>query len=103
MSAVITRPVAPGQVVLLRWSDPDDTGHDHAFGSDDLIQPADAGLRYLVVTSVDRDDLPDGGAGQFAATVRAIRREVSGARVEVLTPDYLGDDLAMVLDAGPVA
>ena len=62
---------------------------------------ADAGLRYVVVTSVDRDDLPDGGAGHFAATVLAMRAECPGGRVEVLTPDYLGDDLGTVLASGP--
>jgi len=48
------------------------------------------GLRHVVVTSVDRDDLPDRGAGHFAATVRAIRRLAPGCGVEVLVPDFLG-------------
>ena len=48
------------------------------------------GLRHVVVTSVDRDDLPDGGAGHFAGTIRAIRARVPGAAVEVLTPDFRG-------------
>ncbi len=61
------------------------------------------GLRYVVVTSVNRDELPDGGAFQFAAVIRAIRAENSAARVEVLIPDFLGsrDALACVLDASP--
>ena len=61
------------------------------------------GLRYVVVTSVDRDDLPDGGASVFAATVRQIRRRVPDCRVEVLIPDFGGReaDLLTVLDAGP--
>jgi lipoyl synthase len=49
------------------------------------------GLRYVVVTSVTRDDLPDGGAGHFAETVNAVRRHVPDANVEVLTPDFGGD------------
>jgi lipoic acid synthetase len=47
-------------------------------------------LRHVVVTSVDRDDLPDKGAGHYAATIRALKRKVPGASVEVLTPDFLG-------------
>jgi len=60
------------------------------------------GWRYLVVTSVDRDDLADGGAAIFASTIRAIRRE-SGARIEVLTGDFAGDAAALdvVLAAEP--
>ena len=49
------------------------------------------GLRHAVVTSVDRDDLPDGGASIFAATIREIRRQAPGTTVEVLTPDFQGD------------
>ncbi len=49
------------------------------------------GLKFVVVTSVARDDLPDGGAGHFAATVRAIRDANPGAQVEVLVPDFKGD------------
>ncbi|MBV9737276.1 MAG: lipoyl synthase, partial [Candidatus Eremiobacteraeota bacterium] len=58
---------------------------------------------YLVVTAVDRDDLPDGGALIFANTVRAIHETVPGSRVEVLSGDYRGDlrALDIVLDAGP--
>ncbi len=64
---------------------------------------AQLGLRYVVLTSVARDDLKDGGAGQFAATVREIRKRAPGARVEVLTPDFKGDPaaLAAVLEAEP--
>ena len=59
------------------------------------------GLRHVVVTSVDRDDLPDGGAGHFAATAAAIKRRMPGCTVEVLTPDFRGDPdaLATVVDA----
>jgi lipoic acid synthetase len=49
------------------------------------------GLRHAVVTSVDRDDLPDGGASIFAATIREIRRQSPTTSVEVLTPDFQGD------------
>ena len=48
------------------------------------------GLRYAVVTSVNRDDQPDGGAGIFAHTIEEIRRRVSGCKVEVLIPDFRG-------------
>jgi lipoyl synthase len=61
------------------------------------------GLRHCVVTSVDRDDLPDGGAGAFAATIRAIRARAPECAVEVLTPDFRGQEmpLARVIDARP--
>ncbi len=61
------------------------------------------GLRYVVLTSVARDDLSDGGAGQFAATLRAIRARLPEAGVEVLTPDFEGrtESLQSVLDAAP--
>jgi lipoyl synthase len=50
---------------------------------------AQMGLQHVVVTSVDRDDLPDRGAGHFAATVRALKAKVPSASVELLTPDFL--------------
>jgi lipoyl synthase len=61
------------------------------------------GVNYVVVTSVDRDDQPDGGAGVFAATIAALRRRITEVRVEVLIPDFRGSDLALqiVLDARP--
>jgi lipoic acid synthetase len=49
------------------------------------------GLKYVVITSVTRDDLPDGGAGQFAKTIFEVRRYIQDAKVEVLTPDFRGD------------
>jgi lipoic acid synthetase len=60
-------------------------------------------LRHVVITSVDRDDLPDGGAGHFAAVITAIRRRNPDAAVEVLTPDFrgVGDALDVVLGARP--
>ncbi len=61
------------------------------------------GLRHAVVTSVTRDDLPDGGAAHFAATVAAIRRTCPGATIEILTPDFAGDQAAWAVaaDAAP--
>jgi lipoyl synthase len=64
---------------------------------------AELGLRHAVITSVDRDDLRDGGAGIFARTIRAIRRRSPGTSIEVLTPDFHGDREAIrtVVEAGP--
>ncbi len=54
------------------------------------------GLRYVVITSVDRDDLRDGGAGHFAACIAAVRDASPGIRVEVLVPDFRGrEDVAL--------
>jgi lipoic acid synthetase len=60
-------------------------------------------LRYVVITSVNRDDLADGGSRHFAKTVHAVRQALPDARVEVLTPDFCGDvaAVARVLDTGP--
>src|SRR6202162_876391 len=60
-------------------------------------------LRYVVITSVNRDDLDDGGSRHFAETVQEVRSALPLARVEVLTPDFCGDRdaIARVLDAGP--
>lgn len=60
-------------------------------------------LKYVVVTSVTRDDLPDGGASFFAETIREIKKRIRDARVEVLIPDFQGDyeALKVVLDARP--
>jgi lipoic acid synthetase len=64
---------------------------------------AELGLRHAVITSVDRDDLKDGGSGIFARTIRAIRRRSPGTTIEVLTPDFQGDLEAVrtVVEAGP--
>ncbi len=77
----------------------------------DLFEPgrvADAvsklGLNHVVVTSVDRDDLDDGGAEHFAQTIRAIRHRAPGTTIEILTPDFLKCDaraLEIVVDARP--
>ena len=60
-------------------------------------------LKYIVITSVTRDDLQDGGAGQFAKTIKALKKRIPYARIEVLTPDFQGDISAVktVLDACP--
>ena len=60
-------------------------------------------LQHVVITSVTRDDLPDGGSGHFAATIRAVREAMPGCTVEVLIPDFQGDEIALttVLDARP--
>ena len=84
-----------------------DTGNPR--GWLDADEPANAartvqlmGLRYVVLTSVDRDDLDDGGAGHFAACVREIRRLCPATAVEALTPDFRGviADVETVVDSG---
>ena len=64
---------------------------------------ASMGLCYVVITSVNRDELSDGGATHWAATISALRRQLTSARVEVLTPDFCGnrEALARVVAAGP--
>ncbi len=64
---------------------------------------AEMGLRYVVITSVTRDDLPDGGASQFRDTILKIRQFLPHAKVEVLTPDFRGNTEALksVLEASP--
>src|ERR1700687_1026806 len=88
---------------------PKGSPHKHAFSLDPnepanvARMAAESQLRYVVITSVNRDDLPDGGSEHFAATVREVRKALPDARVEVLTPDFCGDldAVARVLDAGP--
>ena len=84
-----------------------DTGNPR--GHLDAAEPARAansvrrmGLRYVVLTSVDRDDLADGGAAHYAACVRAVKAQCPNTRVEALTPDFRGDldAVATVVDAG---
>ncbi len=86
---------------------------DVATGRPDLLDPhepervgqtmKELGLNHVVVTSVDRDDLPDGGAEHFAQTIRAIRKASPGTTIEVLTPDFLRKDgaLEIVVEAKP--
>lgn len=59
------------------------------------------GLKHVVVTSVDRDDQPDGGARVFALTIDALRRQIPACKVEVLIPDFHGSDEAMEIVLGP--
>ena len=60
-------------------------------------------LKYVVITSVNRDDLPDGGAFVFAQCIKQIRKSLPSCKIEVLTPDFEGnlDSLRVVMDAGP--
>jgi len=76
--------------------DPNEPGHVGA-------ATAKLGLAHIVVTSVDRDDLADGGARHFADTIGAIRRHAPGTTIEVLTPDFLRKDgaLEVVVEARP--
>jgi lipoic acid synthetase len=84
-----------------------DTGNPRGWLDED--EPANAartvrlmGLRYVVLTSVNRDDLDDGGAGHFAACVREIKRLCPETAVEALTPDFQGalEDVETVVDSG---
>lgn len=83
------------------------TGNPEAVDPDEPrrlgLAAAHLGLRYLVITSVTRDDLSDGGAGHFAGCVEAVRERLPEAEIEVLTPDFGGDlgALATVLAAQP--
>jgi lipoic acid synthetase len=83
------------------------TGQPGPLDAGEPARVADAlarlGLRHVVITSVDRDDLPDGGAGHFAAVIRAVRAAAPGTTIEVLTPDFLRKPGAMeiVADARP--
>jgi len=82
-------------------------GKPNALDEDEPERVANAvatlGLRHAVLTSVNRDDLPDGGAHIFAASIRKIREYIPGCNVEVLIPDFMGDGdaLRMVLEARP--
>ena len=82
-------------------------GRPEALSPDEPGRVAEAasllGLKYAVLTSVTRDDLADGGAGHFAATVEALRNRIPGIRIETLVPDFNGDAgaLDIVLAAGP--
>ncbi len=78
------------------WLDPEEPWHIAEMA-------ARMKLRYVVITSVNRDDLADGGSHHFAETVRQVRLALPDARVEVLTPDFCGDldAVARVLESGP--
>jgi lipoic acid synthetase len=83
------------------------TGQPEALDAGEPTRVADAvaklGLRHVVITSVDRDDLPDGGAAHFAAVIRALRQAAPDTTVEILTPDFLRKPGAVeiVVDARP--
>jgi lipoyl synthase len=83
------------------------TGLPSALDADEPRRVAEAvvemGLNHVVITSVDRDDLDDGGAGHFAETIRAIRAASPGTTIEILTPDFLRKTGAenIVIDARP--
>ncbi len=84
------------------------TGHPDAVDPEEPMHVADAvkslGLTYVVITSVTRDDLPDGGSEHFARVLGEIHKSSPGADIEVLIPDFKGDTKALqtVIDAGPV-
>lgn len=79
----------------------------HPLEADEPTRVAEAAkrleLKHVVITSVTRDDLPDGGSAHFAATIRAVREAVPGCTIEVLIPDFQGDENALrtVLEAEP--
>jgi len=77
------------------WLDPEEPGH--VADSVELMR-----LKYVVLTSVNRDDLPDGGAAHYAACIRAIKRRTPATAVEALTPDFQGvlADVETVVDSG---
>ena len=83
------------------------TGRPNALDMDEPARLARTvkglGLKYCVITSVTREDLPDGGASMFAESIRRIHQSLPDCKVEVLIPDFRGvdDDLKTVLDAGP--
>ena len=85
--------VATGRPNALDRAEPDSVGH----------AVAQMGLTHVVITSVDRDDLDDGGAEHFAQTIRAIRKAAPGTTIEILTPDFLRKDgaLEVVVEARP--
>jgi lipoic acid synthetase len=72
-----------------------DEGREIALAAEEL------GLDYVVLTSVDRDDLPDRGAGHFASCVAAIREAGPSIKIEALIPDYCGTELVPLIEAGP--
>lgn len=85
--------VTKGKVEPLNLNEPEETA----------AAAAELGLKFVVLTSVTRDDQPDGGADIFARTIRALRDRIDGVQVEVLIPDFRGDRaaLAKVIEARP--
>lgn len=85
----------------VRFSDPGPVDNDEP---DNIVKAAEEmGMRYVVITSVTRDDLPDGGAGHFSRTITSLKKRINDIRIEVLTPDFRGDEksLSTVLKAEP--
>lgn len=76
---------------------------DHDEPHNVAAMAAEMNLRYVVITSVNRDELADGGAHHFAQTIRCVRAALPNARIEVLTPDFCGntDALEILIDAEP--
>ncbi|MCH7939692.1 MAG: lipoyl synthase, partial [Candidatus Marinimicrobia bacterium] len=83
------------------------TGRPAALDPDEPRRVGEAvqlmGLGHCVITSVNRDELPDGGAAIWAETIRQVRRQAPDCTLEVLVPDFMGDEIALqqVIDAGP--
>ncbi|HKR19116.1 MAG TPA: lipoyl synthase [Stellaceae bacterium] len=98
LGAVCTRACSFCNVATGRPGTPDPHEPDHVAEAVGKL-----GLHHIVVTSVDRDDLPDGGADHFVRTIRAIRRQAPATTIEVLTPDFLKKDgaIAAVVAAKP--
>ncbi|MEI6986525.1 MAG: lipoyl synthase [Rhodospirillaceae bacterium] len=98
LGAICTRACAFCNVATGKPNGVDSTEPDHVAEA-----VAGLGLLHVVVTSVDRDDLPDGGAEQFARTIRSIRAVSPTTTIEVLTPDFMRKPgaLEIVMDAGP--
>ena len=80
---------------------PEDLDHFEPYRVSKAVK--EMGLNHVVITSVDRDDLPDGGAGHFAKTILSIRRYSSNTTIEILTPDFLRKEgaLEIVIEAKP--
>lgn len=97
LGAICTRACAFCNVATGRPDGVDPDEPDHVAEA-----TAQLGLHHVVVTSVDRDDLPDGGAAHYAAAIRAIKRRNPGTAVEALTPDFAGvlADVHTVMDSG---
>jgi lipoic acid synthetase len=84
------------------------TGLPRRVDPDEPVHLAEAlselGLKHIVITSVDRDDLPDGGASQFVRSIQEIRKTSPGTTIEILTPDFLRkpfEAVGSIVDAGP--
>jgi lipoic acid synthetase len=97
MGDICTRSCRFCAVTAKREGRPLETGEGEAIAA----AVGELGLGYVVLTSVDRDDLPDRGAGHFAACVRAIKDRNPLVKVEALIPDYTDVEISCILDAKP--